>query len=229
VEEKPARREAHTMTRVYLLVEGQTEEAFVRELLAPHYNRIGKYLTPIIVSTSPGYKGGVVSYAKVKSQLLRLCKQDSGAYITTLFDLYALPGDFPGKNSAGYPSTGSGHQKSAFLEMQLAQDINLANFIPNLMVHEFEALLFTQPEKFSEWTDDKTVVSTLRAVTEAYATPEDINHGPHTAPSKRVLAAMSSYQKTIHGPLIACEIGLDAIRGKCPHFHAWLQTLEALP
>ena len=44
------------MSRVYVVVEGQTEEAFVRELLVPHYARLDKYLIPIIVSTSPGHK-----------------------------------------------------------------------------------------------------------------------------------------------------------------------------
>ena len=217
------------MTRVYLMVEGQTEEAFVRELLTPHYALQGKFLTPIIVSTSPGYKGGVVSYAKVRPQLVRLCQRDVGAYITTMFDLYALPTDFPGRNVAGYPAMGNGQQKSAFLEMELAKDVNLTNFIPNLIVHEFEALLFVQPDKFGEWTDDKSVVVTLGSVTHAHASPEDINNSPHTAPSKRILAAMPSYQKTFHGPLIACEIGLVAIRAACPHFHAWLQKIEALP
>lgn len=170
-----------------------------------------------------------MSYAKIKPQVLRLCRQDADAYITTLFDLYALPGDFPGRHAASYPNTGSGHQKSTFLETQFGQDINFANFIPNLMVHEFEALLFTQPEKFDEWTDDNTVATTLRAVTQAHPTPEDINDSPATAPSKRILATMKSYQKTFHGPLIACEIGLDTIRGGCPHFDAWLKKLEALP
>lgn len=216
------------MTRVYVLVEGQTEEAFVRELLVPHYARIGLYITPIIVSTSPGYRGGMVSYAKVAPQILRLCKQDAGAYVTTLFDLYALPGDFPGKGLVSYPSRGTGHQKAVFLETHLAQDINQVNLIPNLMVHEFEALLFVQPKKFLEWTDSEVVVTTLSAVTQAYATPEDINDGPNTAPSKRILATMSSYQKTFHGPLIACEIGLESMRNACPHFHAWLGKLEAL-
>lgn len=216
------------MTRVYLLVEGQTEEVFVRELLQPHYARIGLYLTPIIVSTSPGYKGGVVSYAKIKPQITRLCKQDAAAYVTTLFDLYALPSDFPGKSLAGFPINGSGNQKAMFLESQLVQDINLTNFIPNLMVHEFEALLFVQPEKFGEWTEDPAVVARLSSATKAHASPEDINDGPITAPSKRVLAAMPAYQKTFHGPLIACEIGLDAMRNVCPHFHAWLNALEAL-
>lgn len=216
------------MTRVYLLVEGQTEDVFVRELLGPHYARTGLYLTPIIVSTSPGHKGGVLSYAKIKPQLLRLCKQDSSAYVTTMFDLYALPGDFPGKNLPSYPSLASGHQKAVFIESHLARDIAQTNFIANLMVHEFEALLFVQPQKFDEWTDDRSVVKKLIAVTQAHPSPEDINDSPLTAPSKRVLAAMSAYQKTVHGPLIACEIGLAPLRGACPHFHAWLQRLDAL-
>lgn len=216
------------MTRVYLLVEGQTEEAFVRELLEPHYARLGLYLTPIIVRTSPGHKGGVVSYAKIKPQLQRLCRQDDGAHVSTLFDLYALPQDFPGKADATYPANGSGHQKAAFLEAYLAKDIDQANFIPNLMVYEFEALLFVQPDKFSEWTDNYKTVIELGDQAQKYATPEDINDSPETAPSKRIQVAMPGYQKTFHGPLIACEIGLDAMRAACPHFHGWLQKLEAL-
>lgn len=216
------------MTRVYLLVEGQTEEAFVRELLEPHYARLGLYLIPIIVSTSPGHKGGVVSYAKIKPQLQRLCRQDADARVSTLFDLYALPQDFPGKSDAVYPTNGSGHQKAAFLEAHLAQDIDQANFIPYLMVHEFEALLFVQPSKFADWTDNNNAVITLGDQAQRYVTPEDINDSPKSAPSKRILKAMPGYQKTFHGPLIACEIGLDAMRAVCPHFNEWLEKLEAL-
>lgn len=215
------------MSRILLLVEGQTEEAFVRELLTPHYARMGLYLTPIIVSTSRGYKGGVVSYAKIKPQIVRLCRHDAQAHVSTMFDLYALPGDFPGKAASAYPHQGAGQKKASYLEDALAQDISEANFIPNLLVHEFEALLFTRPEKFAEWTDDEDVVNRLSAAAHSHA-PEDINDGPQTAPSKRVLAAMPGYQKTFHGSLIACEIGLDAMRQACPHFHAWLQRLEAL-
>lgn len=79
------------MSRVVLLVEGQTEEAFVNELLAPHYWALGVFLTPIIISTSPGNKGGVVSYGKVRHQVVRLCREHHAAQVTTMFDLYALP------------------------------------------------------------------------------------------------------------------------------------------
>ena len=120
-------------------------------------------------------------------------------------------------------------QKATFLEEQLAQDIGHANFIPNLMVYEFEALLFVQPSKFADWIDSYKAVITLGDQAQKFATPEDINDRPEYAPSKRIQAAMPSYQKTFHGPLIACEIGLDAMRTACPHFHGWLQKLEALP
>ena len=106
--------------------------------------------------------------------------------------------------------------------------MNQHNFIPNLLVHEFEALWLTQPDPFAEWVDDVQAVERLRAIAKAFATPEDINDDPQTAPSKRILAAMPRSQKTFHGPLIACSVGLDALRAACPHFHAWLQQLEAL-
>ena len=217
------------MSRVYVVVEGQTEEAFVRELLAPHYARLDKYLIPIIVSTSPGHKGGVVSYAKVKPQIVRLCRQDAGAWVTTLFDLYALPADFPGKAAPAYPAHASGSAKAQYLEAQLRQDIAEPNFLPNLLVHEYEALLFTQPAQFEQWTGNAKVPATLAQAVAQAGSPEDVNDSPHTAPSKRIRAVMPKYQKTFHGPLIACDIGLDALRQACPHFHAWLLAVDALP
>lgn len=214
------------MKRLYLLVEGQTEETFVRELLTPHYARMDLFITPIIVSTSRGYKGGVTSYAKIKPQLTRLCKQDRGAMVSTLMDLYALPKDFPGKADAAYPAQGTGRQKAEFIEARLAQDINEPNFLPHLMVYEFEAMLFVRPERFADWTDSQRAVEALIVISQTHPTPEDINDSLLTAPSKRILMHMPRYEKTFHGPLIASEIGLDALRQACPHLNAWLTRLE---
>lgn len=215
------------MTRIFLLVEGQTEEAFVKDLLVEPFAQMGLYLWPIIVKTSPGHKGGVASFAKVRPQIERLCKSDSGAYVTTMFDLYALPTDFPGKATKSYSALKSGDAKAKFLEAALANDIGQRNFIANLLVHEFEALLFTDVAAFEAWTDDDEVLEPLRASC-ARTAPEDINDGPQTAPSKRILAAMPGYQKAVHGPLIAWSIGLDAMRLTCPHFDGWLTQLEEL-
>jgi len=215
------------MSRVYILVEGQTEEAFLQEVMIASYAAKGIYLIPIIVSTSPGHKGGLTSYAKVKPQIDKLCKHDPGAVITTLFDFYALPKDFPGQNSVSALGAVPSLTKVAHLEQHLGAAIGHANFIPNLMLHEFEALLLTDIDAFSEWTDNDAVLMPLRQVRLTTA-PEDINDGAHTAPSKRIMKVMAGYQKTVHGPLIASTIGLDAMRDACPHFHIWLAKLDAL-
>lgn len=214
------------MMRVYLLVEGQTEETFVRELLLPHFARMGRYLTPIIASTRSGHKGGVVSYAKVRPQIERLCKQDIGAVVSTMFDLYALPSDFPGKNSTEWARQRSGADKAALVEHEMSRDIGQRNFIPYIQVHEFEALLFAEPRRFADWAEPSVVDTLIRTCTSSK--PEDINDDPRTAPSKRILAAMPAYQKPVHGPLIACDIGLDVMRAACPHFAQWLAQLDAL-
>lgn len=214
------------MNRLYVLTEGQTEETFVRELLVPKYAGKGLYLMPIVASTSPGHKGGIVSYAKVRPQIERLCKQDTHAFVTTMFDLYALPGDFPGKRDSKWTRCGSGNDKASLVEQAMQDDIAQHNFIPYIQVHEFEALLFVQPECFSSWADDR-VVENLTAI-RSNMEPEAINDHPNTAPSKRIVAQMPDYQKPFHGPLIADGIGLDAMRGSCPHFDRWLQQIEAL-
>jgi hypothetical protein len=215
------------LIHIYILVEGQTEEAFVNELIAPEYAPKHLYFTAIPVRTSSGYKGGVVSFAKVKPQIERLCKQHAKAYVSTMFDLYALPTDFPGKNSPAYPATASGQHKASFLEAELEKSIGQHNFIPNLLVHEFEALLFTQIEAFRGWVDNIRVLNPLKAVRQT-TPPEDINDKSYTAPSKRILAAMPGYEKSFHGPLIACDIGLSAMRAACPHFSDWLEKIEQL-
>lgn len=184
------------MIRLKLLVEGQTEETFVRDVLAPHYLPQQIFITPIIILTSFGHRGGVKHYGKIRHQLIRLCREDPGCYVSTLFDLYGLPGDFPGENSPAYFVFCTGCQKAGYLEHQWAADINETNFIPNLLTHEFEALLFTAPEKFADWIDNSTsAIASLKKTAQQCGTPEEINDSPQTAPSKRIKTAMPHYKK----------------------------------
>lgn len=211
------------MIRVHVFVEGQIEETFVRELLYEHFQFIDIYLNPILVRTSSVSKGGVVSYAKIKPQLNRKCLEDSSAFVTTMFDLYGLPNDFPGSDSL--PKTSDPFQKAEYIEQEMGKDIGHKNFIPNLLVHEFEALLYSQPQAFSSWFDT-SVVSTLEAELRAFPSPEHINDDPVTAPSKRIIRCCDGYEKPLHGSLIAIDIGLDIIRQQCQHFNQWLLRLE---
>jgi len=213
------------MIRVHVFVEGQTEETFVRELLYEYFMKQDICLNPILVRTSRTGKGGVVSYAKIKSQLNRKCHEDRTAFVTTMFDFFRLPGDFPGMDSL--PNTADSFKKAAHLEKQLADDIGHSNFLPNLLVHEFESILYSDTQGFSEWFGNKAVEH-LRNERLQFKTPEHIDDGPDTAPSKRIARCCIGYEKPLHGSLIAMEIGLDMIRRECSHFNAWLTHMARL-
>jgi hypothetical protein len=213
------------MIRVYVFCEGQTEETFVREVLYEHFLRRDIWLNPIIVSTGKKSKGGVVSYQQVKGQVEKMCKQHPNAWVTTLIDFYALPSDFPGMiTSIGVLSI----QRAKLVEEAFQLDIGQDNFIANLVIHEFEGLLFSAPEAFKNWFDDPQIIVDLNNIRGRFESPEHINDGLTTAPSKRILSVCSNYEKVNHGSLIALDIGLDTIRRECKFFNVWLESIEAL-
>ena len=72
------------------------------------------------------------------------------------------------------------------------------------------------------------VVPSLREIRNRFATPEDIDDGRETAPSKRIRTVMPGYHKAGHGQIVAGHIGLPTIRAECPRFDAWVRRLEAL-
>ena len=49
-----------------------------------------------------------------------------------------------------------------------------------------------------------------------------------TALSKRIQQAIITYDKFVHGPLIAMATGLEVIRAECPRFANWVSKLETL-
>ena len=136
------------MTWAYVLVEGQTEETFIKRVLGPHLATLGVYLTPILVATKRAkdglkFKGGVTRYEPVRKDLLRLLSDRSAAAVTTMIDFYGLPGDFPGV--ASLPTRVSCYQRVGFLEDALRSDLDDPRFRPYLSLHEFESLLLTSP------------------------------------------------------------------------------------
>ncbi|MFC3450431.1 DUF4276 family protein [Amycolatopsis speibonae] len=57
--------------------------------------------------------------------------------------------------------------------------------------------------------------------------PELVNDGLGTAPSKRLARYCASYSKTSDGPLVIADLGIDALRARCPHLDSWLTHLDA--
>ena len=62
------------MTRVKIVVEGQTEESFVNSILAPTLWAAEIFLTPILLGV-PGHKGGRPNYDRVKKDVLLYLRQ----------------------------------------------------------------------------------------------------------------------------------------------------------
>ena len=99
---------------------------------------------------------------------------------------------------------------------------------PYVQKHEFEALLFTDVAAFSAINAPSDAIDKLRAARSGFATPEDIDDDPATAPSKRIAAVVPRYHKVRDGANVAAAIGLPAMRAACPRFNAWLTRLESL-
>ena len=215
-------------TRVNILVEGQTEESFVRDLLVPHLANFQVWLTPGIVETRRGFKGSAVSYEKIKRQVRLWCQKDSTAQVTTLFDLYGLPSGFPGV--AQWNAALSPQAQVDVLEANFAADVGQPNLIPYLQLHEYEALLFSDLSAFSYADVSPRAIAGWQTELAQFAGPEDVNNSPATAPSKRLIARWPAYAKAKphYGVLLASKIGLPAIRARCPRFNDWVTRLESL-
>ena len=109
----------------------------------------------------------------------------------------------------------------------MGESFNPNRFIPYVMMHEFEAMLFSDCAAFSHGIGNPALAIQFQAVRDAFASPEEIDDSPLTAPSKRVENLVPGYTKPLLGTLAALEIGLEAIRKECPHFRCWLGRLEA--
>jgi hypothetical protein len=215
-----------------VVVEGQTEEAFVQDVLAETLWSYQVYLIPIILGV-PGHKGGRTSYARLRKDVLVQLKQDRAAYCSTMLDFYGLGRGFPG---TPLPAHLSSREKVAHLEDAVRTDIceqipDLrpdVRFLPYIQLHEYEGLLFSDPTIFATSLRQPHLAHRFREMRDDFETPEDINNDPETAPSKRVAQVYPSYRKVLDGTLAARAIGIATMRQECPHFREWLAQLQAL-
>lgn len=224
------------MIRLNMIVEGQTEETFVHNVLEGPFAQRAIYVSVRCVETSRNkrrgkiYRGGLLSYTKARGDLSRWMKEDAkDAWFTTMFDLYALPSDFPEWTAAHTLPTA--YERVEALEEAFRKDLDHPRFLPYIQLHEFEALLLVDPTKLDwEFIDHANAIARLVQLSEQFPDPELIDDGEETAPSKRIIKEIPEYEgrKASAGPLVASKIGLSALRAKCSHFHRWLERFEAL-
>ena len=217
------------MPNLTVLVEGPTERDFVDEILAPHLRSVGYSSVSRRLIAAP--KGaGICAWTQAKTNIrIRL---RANAYVTTMVDYYGLPQDWPGRAESGAQPP---HLKADFVERAILEDMRgedaAANLIPYVMLHEFEAILFSDCEKLAAAVGYQQLTSAFQEIRDQFPTPEDIDDSREGAPSKRIeaLLAPDVYRKPPVGLRGAQAIGLEAIRAECPHFAKWMDSLEAIP
>jgi hypothetical protein len=223
------------MIRGYVVCEGQTEETFIRDVIAPILANQQIYLTARLIPTSRNSKGGALTYERVKRFIINSLKEEQ-VFITTFFDLYALNNTFP--NFSENQKQIDVYKKVAAFEQAFKEDIIKENssfaprFFPYIQPYEFEGLLFTDIAKLTEieatWS---TTTNHLQSIRDSVESPEHINDGYETKPSARLKKFLNNpyYRKTLHGTLAIEAIGIDKLLADCRHFSEWYNQLLALP
>jgi hypothetical protein len=205
--------------------EGATEENFVTRVLYPHFILKNILVTPRNIGTGS-------SYGKLKFNVIQWLKQEAGAYVTTLLDIYGMGNKYPGyEANKGFEA----YEKAIGIEKAFQDDIeatgiSVYRFIPHFQLHEFEAILFSDCAVLEDFLalDYTFEPGSLQNIRNQFTSPEHINDSPLTAPSKRILSIIPTYEKVADGILVAEAISLETIRAQCNHFDAWITKLENL-
>ncbi len=222
------------MVEVIVFAEGQSEEQFIKRVVAPTLRNAQIYLKPQTLRTSQDSKGGAVNFDRLMFNARNTLQQNSNAVLTTFVDLYGLHTSFPAYDEAKTKT--NIHTRVTCLEAALHQAIvsqigcRKERFIPHIQPYELEALLFSDVDALCltepGWTGSAKI---LKQVLSSFESPEHINDGYDTKPSKRLENILRpAYKKTRHAPLAAEKISLAVMEAQCPHFGEWMNKLRSL-
>ncbi len=219
------------MTQVYIICEGRTESTVVKNVIAPELGTKGIFLYPIQIGRRR--KGGNVALDRLLPTIRAQLYNNRTAYCTSLIDYYGLPSDFPGKRLASRKHVLSEKSETICGELveQLGHTIDcepLRRFIPYVQMHEFEGLLFSDPNRLAIELGREDRSECLSRIRNEFETPEHIDDSPLTAPSKRIQELVPRYRKVQMGERVAKALTLEKIRYECPLFDNWLTQLENL-
>ena len=208
------------LIRLYIVVEGRTEELIGNRVLRPHLAALNVF--PSVHSEGGG---GWSNWRRFLSKLMR-AQAGADVRFTTMFDLYALPSGFPGTTSPTGPT--DSRERVEFLEHAMGADLGDPRLIPYIQRHEVEALVLAGLDRLSSLLPGERKGSSALEKEIQNVGPEEVNDRYETAPSRRLGRHVPTCQKALHGPLVVEDIGLARLRISGPRFGAWLSRLEAL-
>jgi hypothetical protein len=183
------------MTRLLIHVEGQTEEAFVNDVLRNHLVSKGYHSVAARILGNARLRdrrGGIRAWPSASSDITRHLREDRECLATTMVDYYGLPLSWPGRERSN--SLATAEEKARCVEDAVKFEVigamgdlfDPSRFEPFVVMHEFEALLFSDCASFSRSIGRSDLEVRLQEIRHRFASPEDIDDSPDTAPSKRI-------------------------------------------
>ena len=207
---------------------------FCTPSVAPALHGLQIYLKPQLLSTSASGRGGALSIDRFLLNARNTLRQKSDAVLSSFIDLYGLDTDFHAfKESQKLADV---HQRVALLEQALHRAVvahvgcRPDRFLPHIQPYEYEGLLFSDVDALAATEPTwGRALGALWKVRESFDSPEHINDGYETKPSKRLENLLHPrYKKTTHGPRAAARISLETMERECAHLQGWMSRLRGL-
>lgn len=222
------------MKALIILVEGETEQEFVNRILAPYLvlRGLNTEIRPIMIEKSGGGHG----YSNIQhlKNTIRpiLCRQDE-PFVTTLIDHYGIDSE---RKLPGYTAITTANTEERIRQMELILDKEIQKikpyrfFIPYIQQHEFETMLFANPEVGFDLEDEK-IKQDIVALCSEFENIETINCTVEGAPSKRIKRIYTANKRKYNKVSDAVDIieltGIEKVLEKCPRFKNWVELLES--
>ena len=210
------------MIRLAISVEGRTEKTFVETVLARHLGVRNVWTEPVVLGRAKGRSdGGNVTVGRLASEMAALVFSFDA--VTCMVDLYGF------HDSRDRAPDELQRRILGAVGSRIRRNADRSRIFPYIQQYEFEGLLFSDTAAFGPVADaSREAIAALERIRRSFATPEDIDDGRRSAPSKRIARALQDYDKPVHGPRVARAIGLPSIRAECPRFDRWVSWMEAL-
>ena len=224
------------MNELVVIVEGETEQTFVRDQLSAYLGFRNIAAWPVLPGRNRN-RGGIKKWEVARQDIIRTLRERR--YCSTMFDFYAMPADWPGRKEA---TSQPWHARARFVEQAIHAEIagtmggsfDGRFFVPYVQLHEFEALAFSDVKALASVVAPlgnrlaDQLAESLQAIVDEAENPEAINDNYDTCPSRRIISLVPGYRKRVHGPIITQRIGIVTLAARCSHFASWLTRLEAL-
>jgi hypothetical protein len=166
------------MNEIFAIVEGQTEQKFIKQILSPYLGERNVFIYSAILR-KPGGNGGDVKFSRVKNDIGDFLKQRSNTRVTLMLDYYGLRKDWPGYNISKRQPTHT-QRHSVLMKATEAEVWRLfpeqnpqSRFIPYFSMHEIEALYFSDPMALAQ--SMKIDQTKIDAILRECGEPEQIN------------------------------------------------------